>query len=103
MNDIKLKVLTFIQEVSKQIPEMVETKSLEEIGAFLIEKGIFNSEKDIKCFLFDAAPFMILNEEANLDMPIRYYAEDEEIEEKIIETTDDNIIDFIERSQNINR
>lgn len=95
------QITEFIQEAAPDLQNMVETMSVEEMADYFVEKGIFKSKTDIKYFLFDAVPFMVFNKETSLDLPVHYYSEEEEIEESIEIPENDNIIDFIKRSQEL--
>ena len=98
ITDTKMHLLQFIQDAAPKMPEMVNTKTLDEVAEYFIEQGIFDSKKDVKCFLFDAVPFMVSDRNINMDLPIRYYDEDEEIEESITLPDNDNIISFVKES-----
>lgn len=96
--DIHIQILDFITKSAPILEEMVNTKSLDEVADYFIENGIFHSKKDIKCFLFDAVPVMVTNKEINLDLPVRYYEDEDEIETDIEIPEEDNIINFVRRS-----
>ena len=99
---IEQKLIDFIQDYATNLDSLLNEKSLDEVGDYLVEQGIFHSKRDIKCFLFDATPFMVSHADTNLDLPIRYYSEEEDIvpeEDGEPLYREENIIDFIQKSQ----
>lgn len=96
--DPNLYILHFIQKSGPILNDLVDNKTLDEVADYFIKEGIFLSKKDVKCFLFDAVPFMVSDRRANMDLPIHYYEEDESIETDIEIPKENNIIEFIKES-----
>lgn len=97
--DTNLHILEFIQKSAPILNDLIDNKSLDEVADFFIEEGIFLTKKDVKCFLFDAVPFMVSDRKMNMDLPIHYYEDSEEIEEAIELPKEENIIEFIKDSE----